>query len=147
MTVPEAARREHERLRREVEYHDRRYYVLDDPEISDARYDRLYRRLEEMEPNAGPADGKVEAEAALLAQRADIAEEILRLRSHLDAVDDLIRADRDEPVGKRLDFLAQELSREANTINSKGQDIGIVKASLAVKGEVESIRQHIQNIE
>jgi len=109
--------------------------------------DRLKRRLEEMEPNQGPAEGKVEAEAALLAQRADIAEEILRLRSHLDTVDDLSRTDKDEPVGKMLDFLAQELSREANTINSKGQDIGIVKASLAVKGEVESIRQHIQNIE
>ena len=109
--------------------------------------DRLKRRLEEMQGEAAAEAGKVETEAALLAQRADIAEEILRLRSHLDAFGDLVRDDRDEPVGKMLDFLAQELSREANTINSKGQDIGIVKASLSVKGEVESIRQHIQNIE
>ena len=109
--------------------------------------DRLKRRLKEMDSVPGAEAGKVETEAALLAQRADIGEEILRLRSHLDAFDDLIRAERDEPVGKMLDFLAQELSREANTINSKGQDIRIVKASLAVKGEVETIRQHIQNIE
>ncbi len=109
--------------------------------------DRLKRRLKEMDSVPGAEAGKVETEAALLAQRADIGEEILRLRSHLDAFDDLTREERDEPVGKMLDFLAQELSREANTINSKGQDIRIVKASLAVKGEVETIRQHIQNIE
>ena len=109
--------------------------------------DKLKRRLREIEDLPGAEDGKLETEAALLAQRADIAEEILRLRSHLDAFDELIRGERDEPVGKMLDFLAQELSREANTINSKGQDIDIVKASLAVKGEVETIRQHIQNIE
>jgi uncharacterized protein (TIGR00255 family) len=109
--------------------------------------DKLKRRLREIEDLPGAEDGKLETEAALLAQRADIAEEILRLRSHLDAFDELIRGEREEPVGKMLDFLAQELSREANTINSKGQDIDIVKASLAVKGEVETIRQHIQNIE
>jgi uncharacterized protein (TIGR00255 family) len=109
--------------------------------------DKLKRRLKEIDNGQGADEGKFETEAALLAQRADIAEEILRLRSHLDAFDELVREDKDEPVGKMLDFLAQELSREANTINSKGQDIGIVKASLAVKGEVESIRQHIQNIE
>lgn len=109
--------------------------------------DKLTRRLQEMENAPRAEDGKLEAEAALLAQRADIAEEILRLRSHLDAFDELVRGQEEEPVGKKLDFLAQELSREANTINSKSQDIGIVKASLAIKGEVESIRQHIQNIE
>ena len=109
--------------------------------------DKLELRLKKIENGPGAGEGKLEAEAALLAQRADIAEEILRLRSHLDAFDDLVRGERDEPVGKMLDFLAQELSREANTINSKSQDIGIVKASLAVKGEVETIRQHIQNIE
>jgi len=108
---------------------------------------KLELRLKKIENGPGAGEGKLEAEAALLAQRADIAEEILRLRSHLDAFDELVRGERDEPVGKMLDFLAQELSREANTINSKSQDIGIVKASLAVKGEVETIRQHIQNIE
>jgi uncharacterized protein (TIGR00255 family) len=109
--------------------------------------DRLKRRLKEMDSSPGAGAGKIEAEAALLAQRADIAEEILRLRSHLDAFDELVRGEKDEPVGKMFDFLAQELSREANTINSKSQDIKIVKATLAIKGEVETVRQHIQNIE
>jgi uncharacterized protein (TIGR00255 family) len=90
---------------------------------------------------------KLEGEAALLAQRADIAEEILRLQSHLAAFAELTRLEKEEPVGKMLDFLSQEISREVNTINSKSQDISIVRASLAIKGEVESIRQHVQNIE
>jgi uncharacterized protein (TIGR00255 family) len=109
--------------------------------------EKLKQRL--LDINGGPVveESKVESEAAYLAQRADIAEEILRLRSHLDAFEQLVKEEREEPQGKMLDFLTQELSREANTINSKGQDIGIVKASLAIKGEVESIRQHIQNIE
>jgi uncharacterized protein (TIGR00255 family) len=109
--------------------------------------EKLKQRL--LDINGGPVveETKVESEAAYLAQRADIAEEILRLRSHLDAFEQLVKEEREEPQGKMLDFLTQELSREANTINSKGQDIGIVKASLAIKGEVESIRQHIQNIE
>jgi uncharacterized protein (TIGR00255 family) len=109
--------------------------------------DKLKLRLKEIEGGPGVEESKVETEAAYLAQRADIAEEILRLRSHLDAFKQLLREEKEEPLGKMLDFLAQELSREANTINSKSQDIGIVKASLAIKGEVESIRQHIQNIE
>lgn len=109
--------------------------------------DKLKRRLKEIEAAPVPDESKLETEAALLAQRADIDEEILRLRSHLNAFDEVLRRESKEPVGKMLDFLAQELSREANTINSKSQDIGIVKASLAIKGEVETIRQHIQNIE
>jgi uncharacterized protein (TIGR00255 family) len=109
--------------------------------------DKLKLRLKDMEGAPGVEEGKLETEAAYLAQRADIAEERLRLRSHLDAFDQLLREEKEEPLGKMLDFLAQELSREANTINSKSQDIGIVKATLAIKAEVESIRQHIQNIE
>jgi uncharacterized protein (TIGR00255 family) len=109
--------------------------------------EKLKLRLKEIEAGPAAEPGKLENEAAFLAQRADIAEEILRLRSHLDAFNELLRDEKEEPLGKMLDFLSQELSREANTINSKGQDIGIIKASLAIKGEVESIRQHIQNIE
>ncbi len=107
---------------------------------------KLADRLKEM--NGGlPAEEKVEGEVALLAQRADIAEEILRLQSHLAALSEMAAEERENPVGKMLDFLAQEISREVNTINSKSQDIAIIKASLAIKGEVESIRQHVQNIE
>jgi uncharacterized protein (TIGR00255 family) len=65
----------------------------------------------------------------------------------VDAFEQWVGEKQKEPVGRMLDFLAQEISREANTINSKSQDIAITKASLAIKGDVESIRQHIQNIE
>jgi len=109
--------------------------------------DKLRERLKEMNGGSSLQDGKLEGEAALLAQKADIAEEILRLQSHLAAFEELAGQEREEPVGKMLDFLSQEISREVNTINSKSQDIGIVRASLAIKGEVESIRQHVQNIE
>ncbi len=107
---------------------------------------KLADRLKEMN-GCLPGEGKVEGEVALLAQRADIAEEILRLQSHLAALNEIAGEERENPVGKMLDFLAQEISREVNTINSKSQDIAIIKASLAIKGEVESIRQHVQNIE
>jgi uncharacterized protein (TIGR00255 family) len=86
-------------------------------------------------------------EAAFFAQRYDLKEEISRLKSHLDYALKLISSRSEEPVGKKLDFIAQELYREANTINSKSQDIRIIKESLALKGEVESIRQQVQNIE
>ncbi len=109
--------------------------------------EKLAQRMKEL--NGGPLlDGeKVEGEVAYLAQKADIAEEIVRLRSHLGAFEQWVREGQEEPVGRMLDFLSQEIAREANTINSKCQNIAITKESLVIKGEVESIRQHIQNIE
>ena len=86
-------------------------------------------------------------ESAYLAQRYDLAEEIVRLKSHLAALKELLSPKVKDPVGKNLDFIAQELYREANTSNSKSQDIEIIKESLFVKGEIESIRQQVQNIE
>ena len=71
----------------------------------------------------------------------------MRLRCHLDYVLELLSPEREEPAGKKLDFISQEIYREVNTINSKSQDIEIVKESLTIKGEVESIRQQVQNIE
>lgn len=109
--------------------------------------EKLAQRMKEL--NGGPLlDGeKVEGEVAYMAQKADIAEEIVRLRSHLGAFEQWVREGQEEPVGRMLDFLSQEIAREANTINSKCQNIAITKESLVIKGEVESIRQHIQNIE
>jgi uncharacterized protein (TIGR00255 family) len=108
--------------------------------------EKLARRIKDL--NGELLEGeKVEGEVAYLAQKADIAEETARLKSHVDAFEQWVGEKQKEPVGRMLDFLAQEISREANTINSKSQDIAITKASLAIKGDVESIRQHIQNIE
>ncbi|MEW5902450.1 MAG: DUF1732 domain-containing protein, partial [Acidobacteriota bacterium] len=110
-------------------------------------HEKLKQRLQELS-GALPVEGqKMEGEAAFIAQKADIMEEIARLRSHLEAFEQWLREDREEPAGKMLDFLSQEISREANTINSKSQIIEITKESLTIKAEIESVRQHIQNIE
>ena len=80
-------------------------------------------------------------------QKFDVVEEINRLKSHLKAVAELLDPGVDEPVGKKLDFLAQELSREANTLNAKAQDPGIIEHCLLIKNEIESMRQQVQNLE
>jgi uncharacterized protein (TIGR00255 family) len=109
--------------------------------------ERLKRRLKELKHEAPLSDERIAEEASYLAQRYDLTEEIERLKSHLAYVLDLLSPEREEPVGKKLDFVVQEIYREANTINSKSQDIEIVRGSLAIKEEVESIRQQLQNIE
>lgn len=108
---------------------------------------RLAQRLRELDGNLPVEEERIAGEVAFLVQKADIAEEIMRLQSHIGAFEQWLRPEREEPVGKMLDFLSQEIVREANTVNSKSQNIVITKESLAIKGEVESIRQHIQNIE
>jgi len=109
--------------------------------------EKLRLRWKEANHDHPPEEGKLEEEAALQAQRADITEEIIRLMSHLRSFAEVLRRAEGEPAGKILDFLAQELAREANTISSKSQNIDITRESLAIKAEVESIRQHVQNIE
>ena len=108
---------------------------------------KLKQRLNELNGTSAVSQGRLAEEASLLAQRYDLAEEIARLKTHLDTLQGLVSPRVAEPVGKRLDFLAQELFREANTLNSKSQDIRITKESLGIKNELETIRQHIQNIE
>lgn len=108
---------------------------------------RLAQRLKELNRNIPVEEEKIASELANLVQKADIAEEVIRLQSHVGAFEEWLRVEREEPVGKMLDFLSQEVVREANTINSKSQNIAITRESLVIKGEVESIRQHIQNIE
>lgn len=109
--------------------------------------EKLKQRFKEANPEMVPSRERHEEETSFLALRQDISEEILRLKSHLSSLETLLRPDNREPIGKMLDFIGQELTRETNTINSKSQNIDIIKESLTIKGEVESIRQHIQNIE
>jgi uncharacterized protein (TIGR00255 family) len=108
---------------------------------------RLRRRLRDIEGVPAVSQGRLAEEASLLAQRYDLGEEIARLKTHLDTLLRLVSGRGTEPVGKKLDFLAQELFRETNTLGSKSQDLRITKESLAIKNELETIRQHIQNIE
>ncbi len=108
---------------------------------------RLEQRLKELYPEAALSEERIAEETAYIAQRYDLTEEVARLKYHLNHLKELISVDSAKAVGKKLDFVAQELYREANTINSKAQDIEIIKHSLAIKGEIESIRQQVQNIE
>jgi uncharacterized protein (TIGR00255 family) len=109
--------------------------------------DKLRIRVRDLNQGTSFTEERLAEEAAYLAQRYDLAEEIARLKAHLRTFEGLLSPRVSDPVGKRMDFLAQELHREANTLNSKSQDLRITEESLAVKNEVESIRQHVQNIE
>jgi uncharacterized protein (TIGR00255 family) len=108
---------------------------------------KLEQRLKELNHDPSPSEGKWAEEAAYLAQRYDLTEEVTRLRYHLNHMQALLTSAQKEPAGKKLDFIAQELIREANTINSKAQDIKIINEILTVKSAVEKIRQQVQNIE
>ena len=88
---------------------------------------------------------RLEQELAILAQRLDVDEEIDRLRGHVDEVRKTF--DGKEPAGRRLDFLMQELNREANTLSSKSQDIETTRAAVDMKVLIEQMREQVQNIE
>ncbi len=84
-------------------------------------------------------------EAALLMTKADLREELDRLKAHIEAARDFLG--KGEPVGRKLDFLCQELNREANTLCSKSQDLALTHAGLAIKAAIEQFREQVQNIE
>jgi uncharacterized protein (TIGR00255 family) len=93
----------------------------------------------------GMPEERVAQEMALLITRSDIREELERLRAHLEQAADLLR--QDDAVGRRLDFLCQELNREANTLCSKSADIELTRVGLSLKAAVEQFREQVQNIE
>lgn len=90
-------------------------------------------------------EGRIELEAAIFAEKTDIAEEITRLKSHLAQFDDLLNFE--ESVGRKMDFLTQEINREANTIGSKTNDIKVTSLVVTVKSELEKVREQARNIE
>jgi uncharacterized protein (TIGR00255 family) len=98
-----------------------------------------------MESSSGLDPERLHQEALLLAAKADIQEELDRLRSHVAAAQDLLA--QDQPVGRRLEFLAQEFNREANTVCSKASDIEISRAGLELKTVIDQLREQVQNIE
>jgi uncharacterized protein (TIGR00255 family) len=117
--------------------------------LTDAYRLRLQKRVSELIGRDGQ-DFQLDAsrlaqEVAYLADRSDISEEIVRLRSHLEQFRETVNSDGE--TGKRLDFLLQELNREANTVLSKSTDLTIKDAGLAIKGEVEKLREQVQNVE
>ena len=113
------------------------------PVVIEAVRERLRARLAEVAENLD--QDRLEQEMALLAQRLDVDEEMDRLRTHLDEVDRVLQ--QDEPVGRRLDFLMQELNREANTLGSKSADSETTAVSVEMKVLIEQMREQVQNIE
>jgi len=89
--------------------------------------------------------GRLEAEVAILCERSDVVEELVRLQSHFDQFEELLG--NAEPVGRRLDFLLQEIGREANTIGAKCQDVELSQLVVLLKAEVERLREQVQNVE
>jgi uncharacterized protein (TIGR00255 family) len=105
--------------------------------------ERLRERLEKLDVRAEP--DRLEQELAVVAQRTDVAEEIDRLASHVTEVEGILA--RDEPVGRRLDFVIQELNREANTFASKVQEEALTRAAVELKVLIEQMREQVQNLE
>ena len=116
------------------------------PSVEKQYYEKLAARLSEMLEGAEIPRERLLTEAAVFADKANITEEIVRLKSHVAQLR-AMTADPKEPVGKKLDFLVQEMNREANTIGSKANDINITQHMLALKAEIEKIREQVQNIE
>ena len=110
---------------------------------------RLQKKIAELVARDGQNieldQGRLSQEVAYLADRSDISEEIARLKSHLTQFRDAL--DSEGETGKRLDFLLQELNREANTVLSKSTDMAIKDAGLAIKAAVEKLREQVQNVE
>jgi len=113
------------------------------PEVMSGVRDRVRARLAEVLEQLDEA--RLEQEMALLAQRLDVDEEMDRLTAHLDEVTAVLK--RKEPVGRRLDFLMQELNREANTLSSKSNDVEITRIGVEMKVLIEQMREQVQNIE
>ncbi len=111
---------------------------------------RVRKRLEErlailVPPGMAPDTERLATEVAILAEKSDIAEEVVRFRAHNEAFLGFLR--KKEPVGKRLDFLLQEMNREANTIGSKALHAEIAHQVVEIKEEIERLREQVQNIE
>lgn len=113
------------------------------PQVRDAWLDRLRAKIAELGVDVDPA--RLAQEAALAAQRLDVDEELSRLGSHFTEVRDTLV--REEAVGRRLDFLMQELNREANTLSSKSQDAEMTRCAVEMKVIIEQMREQVQNIE
>ena len=108
---------------------------------------RLEERLERLLKDTSVAldQGRLELELALLADRTDVTEELVRLDSHFDQIERLLSSE--ELIGRRLDFLLQEVGREVNTVGAKSQDAELSHVVVEMKAEIERMREQVQNVE
>jgi uncharacterized protein (TIGR00255 family) len=116
------------------------------PEIVQAYKSKLYQRVRDL--TAGIVEineDRLATEVALFAEKSDITEEIVRLKSHLDQITESLATQA--PVGRKLDFILQEVNREINTISSKSPDVLVSQKVVEVKSEIEKMREQVQNVE
>ena len=115
------------------------------PQTVAAYRQRLEAKMQEVLQSTTIDDGRILTEAAIFADKVAVDEETVRLRSHIAQLRDMLRSG--EPVGRKLDFLIQEVNRECNTIGSKCNDLNIARDVVNMKAEVEKIREQVQNME
>ncbi len=147
------AMREAEGARMKADMEERAQVILSLVEKIDARspetvkeyQEKLQQRLHEMLQEVKVEEQRLVTEAAIFADKVAVAEETVRLRSHFDQMQTMLSSD--QAVGRKLDFLVQEMNREANTIGSKAQDADIAHMVVDMKAEIEKIREQVQNVE
>jgi uncharacterized protein (TIGR00255 family) len=115
------------------------------PELVQIQRDRLRERVTDLLEERAPDPARLEQEVAILAERGDVAEECDRLQSHLAQFREALG--KPEPQGRRLDFLLQEMNREANTIGSKAADALLAHEVVGLKAAIERLREQVQNLE
>ena len=131
-----------EELARQLDVVERRA-----PERLTAERDRLRAQIRELAESEDVDEERLAREIAYLAEKWDINEELVRFRSHIALFRETLSGDASEPAGKRLSFVVQEMHREANTIGSKANDAAITHASVAMKEEIERLREQVENVE
>ena len=115
------------------------------PQTVAAYRQRLEAKMQEVLHSAAIDESRILTEAAIFADKVAVDEETVRLRSHISQLRDMLQSG--EPVGRKLDFLIQEVNRECNTIGSKCNDLSIARDVVSMKAEVEKIREQVQNME
>lgn len=115
------------------------------PEVTENYRNRLFDKLSDILADKNIDEQRILTEAAIFSEKTAVDEETVRLRSHIDQF--RVMLDSEAAIGRKLDFLVQEMNREANTTGSKSQDIEITRTVVDIKSEIEKIREQIQNIE
>ncbi len=115
------------------------------PALNERYEARLRQRIDELKGELSVTEDRIALEVALMAEKGDVTEEVVRLSTHIDHARELMASG--EPVGRKLDFLAQEMLREVNTLGVKTRDADVAKDILDMKAELEKIREQVQNVE
>lgn len=147
------AMREIEGAKMKDDIYSRGKYILDcvsfieqrSPETVKEYNDKLIERVHDLLGDVSLDEGRILQEVAVFADKVAVAEETVRLHSHIDQLESFLNSA--EPVGRKMDFLVQEINREANTIGSKASNVDIARKVVDIKAEIEKIREQIQNIE